>query len=61
MILDGLKNILKVADPESLKDICYKIEECQALDVIESLQSHENMSIYNAAYEIIEMYFSDVS
>jgi len=57
VVLDGLTNILKMAG-DDLEHVCYIIEECQGLDKIEALQSHENADIYKLAFEIIEKYFS---
>jgi hypothetical protein len=60
VILDGLSNILKLANREKeLDSICSLIEECGGLDKIESLQNHDNGDIYKLAYEIIDQYFTD--
>ncbi|VDO98176.1 unnamed protein product [Soboliphyme baturini] len=56
VVLDGLNNILKMAENES-EQICRLIEECKGLDKIELLQTHENESIYRFAYDIIDKYF----
>ena len=33
------------------------VEECYGLDKIEFLQSHENLEIYQKAFDIIERFF----
>ncbi|KAI4464189.1 Armadillo/beta-catenin-like repeat [Popillia japonica] len=58
VVLDGIHNMLKMAGPQT-EELCTMIEECNGLDKIESLQSHDNIEIYKLAYEIIENYFSD--
>uniref|UniRef100_A0A8C1T6P5 Karyopherin alpha 4 (importin alpha 3) n=1 Tax=Cyprinus carpio TaxID=7962 RepID=A0A8C1T6P5_CYPCA len=62
VVLDGLSNILKMADDEA-ETISNLIEECGGLEKIEQLQNHENEDIYKLAYEIIDQFFSsdDVS
>uniref|UniRef100_A0A8C1UQM7 Importin subunit alpha n=1 Tax=Cyprinus carpio TaxID=7962 RepID=A0A8C1UQM7_CYPCA len=62
VVLDGLSNILKMADEEA-ETIANLIEECGGLEKIEQLQNHENEDIYKLAYEIIDQFFSsdDVS
>lgn len=61
VVLDGIHNMLKMAGPQT-EHLANMIEECNGLDKIESLQSHDNIEIYKLAYEIIENYFSgDVS
>uniref|UniRef100_A0A8C6KZL5 Importin subunit alpha n=1 Tax=Nothobranchius furzeri TaxID=105023 RepID=A0A8C6KZL5_NOTFU len=57
VVLDGLSNILKMADDEA-ETIANLIEECGGLEKIEQLQNHENEDIYKLAYEIIDQYFS---
>lgn len=60
VLLDGLQNILIHAEKlnclESAVDL---IEECDGLDKIEALQNSPNESIYQAAYRLIDTYFSD--
>lgn len=56
VVLDGLNNVLKMAD-EGVERICTMIEECGGLDKIEALQHHENEEIYKLAYEVLETYF----
>lgn len=42
-----------------VQDVANLIEECDGLEKIEKLQSHENVEIYKLAYEIIEQHFSE--
>lgn len=58
VVLDGLNNMLKVADSH-VEAVANCIEECEGLAKIERLQSHENVEIYKLAYEIIDQYFTD--
>ena len=62
--LSGLENILRIGEmeAENSNDIANnpyanQVEECYGLDKIEFLQSHENMEIYQRAFDIIERYF----
>ncbi|XP_022722913.1 importin subunit alpha-4-like isoform X2 [Durio zibethinus] len=61
--LEGLDNILKIgeADKESGKSVVniYTeiIEECDCLNKIENLQSHDNNEIYEKAVKILERYW----
>lgn len=60
--LNGLENILKLGEEEakqtgSVNPYVVLIEECYGLDKIEFLQSHENIEIYQKAFDIIEHYF----
>jgi len=63
--LGALENILKVGELFCKNGECKEnpyaiaIEECNGLDQIEYLQSHENIEIYNKAFEIIDTYFSN--
>lgn len=60
VVLDGLENILKAANEVGQVDkLACAIEECGGLDKIEQLQSHENNTVYNKAYTIIDNFFSD--
>lgn len=56
VVLDGLSNILRMAEDDS-DTICTYIEECGGLDKLEALQNHENEEIYKLVYEIIDTYF----
>ncbi|OVA16734.1 Armadillo [Macleaya cordata] len=62
--LEGLENILKVgeADKELGKNggvniYAQVIDECEGLDKIENLQSHDNNEIYEKAVKILERYW----
>ena len=50
--------MLKMAE-NHVQDVANLIEECDGLEKIEKLQSHENVEIYKLAYEIIEQHFSE--
>lgn len=62
--LEGLENILKVgeADKESgqnggINIYAQMIDDCEGLDKIENLQSHDNNEIYEKAVKILEKYW----
>ncbi|CAL4068998.1 unnamed protein product, partial [Meganyctiphanes norvegica] len=60
--LNGIQNILQLGEQESkntfgVNPYAVLVEECYGLDKIEFLQSHENLEIYQKAFEIIEHYF----
>ncbi|GMJ08364.1 importin alpha isoform 4 [Hibiscus trionum] len=58
--LEGLDNILKIgeADSSSGRNIYTEmIEECNGLEKIEDLQSHNNNDIYNKAVKMLERYW----
>ena len=59
--LSGLENILRAggeaASNNGNNPYAVMIEECYGLDKIEFLQSHENMEIYQKAFDLIEKYF----
>ncbi|XP_071439856.1 importin subunit alpha-6 [Hetaerina americana] len=60
--LNGLENILRLGDQDAkayagVNPYAVHIEECYGLDKIEFLQSHENIEIYQKAFDIIEQYF----
>lgn len=53
--------LLQVADKiGTVEEVAIAIEECGGLDVIETLQSHDNEKVYEKAFAIIEKYFSEV-
>lgn len=56
VVLDGINNILKMAEDE-VEAVCTMIEECCGLDKLEALQHHENEEIYKLAYEVLDLYF----
>ncbi|XP_068591525.1 importin subunit alpha-6 [Cebidichthys violaceus] len=61
--LNGLENILKLGEQEAkqngtgINPYCAHIEEAYGLDKIEFLQSHENLEIYQKAFDLIEHFF----
>ncbi|XP_011498613.1 PREDICTED: importin subunit alpha-7 [Ceratosolen solmsi marchali] len=61
--LNGLDNILRLGERDldrnnGINPYCVLIEQCFGLDKIEFLQSHQNLEIYQKAFDIIERYFS---
>lgn len=60
VILEGIGNILAAAKKHDVIDtLAMKIEECDGLDKLENLQTHENEDVYKKALKIIETYFTD--
>lgn len=60
--LNGLENILRLGEQDAkatggINSYAVLIEGCYGLDKIEYLQSHENMEIYQKAFDMIEHYF----
>ncbi|XP_077231968.1 importin subunit alpha-4-like [Tasmannia lanceolata] len=62
--LEGLENILKVGEAEKelgnndgVNVYTHLIDECDGLDKIENLQSHDNHEIYEKAVKILERYW----
>ena len=61
VILDGIINILSAAKKQGdLDKVAGVIEECEGLDKIENLLTHENYYVYQKAVEIIATFFADV-
>ncbi|XP_058213912.1 importin subunit alpha-4-like isoform X2 [Rhododendron vialii] len=64
--LEGLENILKVgeADKETglnsgINLYAQMIDECEGLDKIENLQTHDNHEIYEKAVKMLERYWAE--
>lgn len=64
--LEGLENILKVGEADKEMGLNggvnlygQMIDECEGLDKIESLQSHDNNEIYEKAVKILERYWAE--
>ncbi|VFQ84947.1 unnamed protein product [Cuscuta campestris] len=62
--LEGLENILKVGEAEKnmgltgdANDYAQMIDDCEGLEKIENLQSHDNQEIYEKAVKILETYW----
>uniref|UniRef100_A0A646QFF3 Importin subunit alpha n=1 Tax=Hemiscolopendra marginata TaxID=943146 RepID=A0A646QFF3_9MYRI len=60
--LNGLDNILRLGEQDvkahgGTNPYALMIEDCSGLDKIEFLQSHENIDVYQKAYDIIEHYY----
>ncbi|XP_076673171.1 karyopherin alpha1 [Andrena cerasifolii] len=59
--LNGLENILRLGEQDAIHNginqYAVSIEECYGLNKIEFLQSHQNIEIYQKAFDIIERYF----
>jgi len=60
VILDGIINILSAAQKQGeVEKVAAVIEECEGLNKIENLQTHENEDVYQKALKIIDTYFTD--
>jgi len=59
-VLSGLSNMLKMAHTHA-DELAKSIYDCGGLAKIEELQTHESVEIYEAAQQIIELYFGDDS
>ncbi|XP_034827963.1 importin subunit alpha-1-like [Maniola hyperantus] len=60
VVLDGISNLLQAAAKfGQVEALCVTLEEIKALDLIESLQHHENEEIYQKCHTLIDTYFSE--
>lgn len=60
VVLSGLTNLFQLAEKlGGIESLTLAIEENGALDKLEVLQSHGNEEVYQAAYKIIEAYFTE--
>ncbi|XP_038716461.1 importin subunit alpha-4-like isoform X2 [Tripterygium wilfordii] len=64
--LEGLENILKVGEADKERGLndginlyAQMIDECDGLDKIENLQTHDNNEIYEKAVKILERYWAE--
>lgn len=64
--LEGLENILKVGEADKelgmndgINLYAQEVDECEGLDKIENLQTHDNTEIYEKAVKILERYWAE--
>lgn len=64
--LEGLENILKVGEADKemgmnggVNVYAQMIDECEGLDKIENLQTHDNNEIYEKAVKVLEKYWAE--
>lgn len=64
--LEGLENILKVGEADremgmnnGINIYAQAIDDCDGLDKIENLQTHDNNEIYEKAVKILERYWAE--
>ncbi|KAK9692146.1 hypothetical protein RND81_09G243600 [Saponaria officinalis] len=64
--LEGLENILKVGEADKdmganggINIYAQMIDECEGLDKIENLQSHDNNEIYEKAVKVLEKFWAE--
>ncbi|KAK3012267.1 hypothetical protein RJ639_012178 [Escallonia herrerae] len=64
--LEGLENILKVGEVDKemgmnggINRYAQMVDDCEGLDKIEALQSHDNNEIYEKAVKILERYWAE--
>ncbi|WMV12147.1 hypothetical protein MTR67_005532 [Solanum verrucosum] len=66
LCLEGLENILKVGEVDKeaganggINLYAQTIDECDGLDKIENLQTHDNNELYEKAVKILEKYWAE--